>query len=73
MQIEYVAGQIYLIRGRTQSGNVVRCEGRETLAARDGFFQLQISAQHGAHEVQIETADTLGNRNTFKFALPPGG
>ncbi|HYY94086.1 MAG TPA: fibronectin type III domain-containing protein [Pyrinomonadaceae bacterium] len=73
VQIEYVAGQIYLIRGRTQSGNVVRCEGRETLAARDGFFQLQISAPHGAHEVQIETADTLGNRNSFKFALPPGG
>ncbi|HEX8355732.1 MAG TPA: FecR domain-containing protein [Pyrinomonadaceae bacterium] len=73
VQIEYVAGQIYLVRGRTQAGNTVRCGGRETLAARDGFFQLQINAPRGAREVQLETADTQGNRNTFKFQLPPGG
>ncbi|HEX8723547.1 MAG TPA: hypothetical protein VF736_23225 [Pyrinomonadaceae bacterium] len=73
VQIEYVAGQIYLVRGRTQSGNTVRCAGRETLAARDGFFQLQINAPRGAREVQLESADTQGNRNTFKYPLPPGG
>ena len=73
VQIEYVAGSIYLVRGRTQAGNIVRCEGRETLAARDGFFQLQINAPRAARDVQIETADTQGNRNSFKFALPPGG
>ncbi|HEX6182327.1 MAG TPA: FecR domain-containing protein [Pyrinomonadaceae bacterium] len=73
VQIEYVAGQIYLVRGRTQPGNTVRCAGRETLAARDGFFQLQINAPRGAREVQLETADTQGNRNSFKFQLPPGG
>ncbi|HEX3558052.1 MAG TPA: FecR domain-containing protein [Pyrinomonadaceae bacterium] len=73
VQIEYVAGSIYLVRGRTQPGNIVRCEGRETLAARDGFFQLQINAAHPTRDVQIETADTQGNRNSFKFALPPGG
>jgi hypothetical protein len=73
VQIEYVAGQIYLVRGRTQAGNTVRCSGRETLAARDGFFQLQINAPRGAREVQLETADTQGNRNSFKFQLPPGG
>jgi hypothetical protein len=73
VQVEYVAGQIYLVRGRTQAGNTVRCAGRETLAARDGFFQLQINAPRGAREVQVETADTQGNRNSFKFPLPPGG
>lgn len=73
VQIEYVAGQIYLVRGRTQAGNTVRCSGRETLAARDGFFQLQINAPRGAREVQLETADTQGNHNSFKFQLPPGG
>jgi hypothetical protein len=73
VQIEYVAGQIYLVRGRTQAGNTVRCSGRETLAARDGFFQLQINAPRGAREVQLETADTQGNRNSFKLQLPPGG
>jgi hypothetical protein len=73
VQIEYVAGQIYLVRGRTQAGNTVRCSGRETVSARDGFFQLQINAPRGAREVQLETADTQGNRNSFKFQLPPGG
>ena len=73
VQIEYVAGQIYLVRGRTQAGNTVRCAGRETLAARDGIFQLQINAPRGAREVQLETADTQGNRNSFKFQLQPGG
>jgi hypothetical protein len=73
VRIEYVAGQIYLVRGRTQSGNTVRCTGRETLAARDGFFQLQINAPRGAHDIQLEAADTQGNRNSFKFQLPPGG
>ncbi len=71
--IEYVAGQIYLIRGQTQPGNTVRCGGRETLAARDGRFQLQINAPRGAREVQLETADTQGNRTSFKFQLPAGG
>src|SRR2546423_14160193 len=50
VQVEYVAGSIYLVRGRTQAGNTIRCAGRETLAARDGFFQLQINAPHGPRE-----------------------
>jgi uncharacterized cupin superfamily protein len=73
VQLEYVAGSIYIVRGRTQPGNTIRCGGREMLAARDGFFQLQINAPHGAREIQLEAADTQGNRNTFKFPLPPGG
>jgi hypothetical protein len=73
VQIEYVAGQIYLVRGRTQPGNTVRCAGRETLATRDGLFQLQINAPHGAREVLLESADTQGNRNSTKYPLPPGG
>ena len=73
VQIEYVAGQIYLVRGRTQPGNTVRCTGRETLATRDGLFQLQINAPHGAHDVLLEAADTQGNRNASKYTLPPGG
>jgi hypothetical protein len=70
--IEYVAGQIYLVRGRTQPGNTVRCAGRETLAARDGSFQLQINAPRGQVEVAIEAADSQGNRNVFRFPLVPG-
>jgi len=73
VQIEYVAGSIYIIRGRTQAGNILRCAGRETLAAHDGVFQLQINAPRAARDIQLEAADSQGNRNTFKFALPPGG
>ena len=73
VQVEYVAGSIYLVRGRTQAGNTIRCAGKETLAARDGFFQLQINAPHGSREILLEAADTQGNRNSFKFTLPPGG
>lgn len=73
IKIEYVAGQIYIVRGRTQPGNTVRCTGRETLATRDGLFQLQINAPHGARDVTLEAADTQGNRNSAKYSLPPGG
>ena len=73
VQIEYVAGQIYLVRGRTQAGNTVRCAGRETLADRGGLFQLQINAPHGSRDISLEAVDTQGNRNSFKFTLPPGG
>jgi hypothetical protein len=70
VNIEYVAGSIYLVRGRTQPGVAVRCGGRETLAARDGTFQLQINSPRGAREIQLEAADPQGNRGTFRFPLP---
>jgi len=68
--VEYVAGSIYLVRGRTQPGITVRCAGRETLAARDGSFKLQINAPPGARDFQLEAADPQGNRGTFRFPLP---
>src|ERR1044072_6110204 len=57
IQIDYVAGQIYVVRGRTQPGNTVRCAGRETLATRDGLFHLQINAPHGARDGTLAGAD----------------
>lgn len=71
--VEYVAGNIHIVRGRTQPGNIIRCAGRETLAGRDGSFQLQINAPPGAREITIDAADTQGNRNSFRFPLPGGG
>jgi FecR protein len=70
--IEYVAGQIYLVRGQTQPGNAVRCAGRETLAARDGRFQLQINAPRGQTEIALEAADSQGNKQFFRYPLVPG-
>ncbi|MGB8509769.1 MAG: fibronectin type III domain-containing protein [Pyrinomonadaceae bacterium] len=69
---EYVAGSIYIVRGRTQAGNTVRCAGRETLASGDGLFQLQINAPRGVRDVIVEAADTQGNKNTFRLPLSPG-
>ena len=73
VEIEYVAGQIYIVRGRTQPGVAVSSGGRETLAARDGLFQLQVNAPRGARELHLEAADPQGNRGSFKFPLPAGG
>jgi hypothetical protein len=70
VSVEYVAGSIYLVRGRTQPGVTVRCAGRETLAARDGSFRLQINAPAGARDIQLEATDPQGNRGSFRFALP---
>ncbi|HVF55629.1 MAG TPA: FecR domain-containing protein [Pyrinomonadaceae bacterium] len=67
--VEYVAGNIYLVRGRTQAGNTVVCAGRETLAASDGLFQLQINVPQGAREIVVEAADTQGNKNSFRVPL----
>ncbi|MBA3240469.1 MAG: FecR domain-containing protein [Acidobacteria bacterium] len=70
--VDYVAGSIYVIRGRTEAGNTVRGAGRETLASRDGSFQLQVNAQKGARDIAIEVADTQGNHSTARVPLPPG-
>ena len=68
---EYVAGGIYLARGRTQPGNTVRIAGRETLAANDGTFQLQINVAKGAREVWIEVEDPQGNKQRARASLTP--
>ncbi|HEU4595639.1 MAG TPA: FecR domain-containing protein [Pyrinomonadaceae bacterium] len=72
ISVDYVAGSIYVIRGRTQPGNTVRGAGKETLAARDGTFQLQVNAPKGARDIEVETADTQGNRSTARIPLTPG-
>ena len=68
---EYVAGNIYVARGRTQAGNTVRIAGREAAAARDGTFELQISAPRGARAIDVETEDPQGNRRRTRVAFAP--
>ena len=71
--VEYVGGSIYLLRGRTQPGNTVRCGGRETLSDGDGSFQLQINLPKGARDVVVEARDTLGNSNSVRVPFPGAG
>ncbi|MCA1815613.1 MAG: FecR domain-containing protein [Acidobacteria bacterium] len=66
---EYVAGAIYLARGRTQPGNIVRINGRDTLASADGTFQLQTNLSKGEREVWVELEDPQGNRQRARVAV----
>jgi hypothetical protein len=70
--VEYVGGQIYVIRGRTQPGTTVSSLGREILSDSSGSFRLQISAPEGAREVTIEAQDQQGNRSRQKVQLAAG-
>lgn len=69
VSIQYVGGQIYIIRGRAQPGTTVRIQGRETLVPSEGTFQLQITTPEGAREVMIEAQDPQGNRNQYRLQL----
>jgi hypothetical protein len=67
--VEYVGGQIYIIRGRTQPGTTVSSQGREILSNSSGSFRLQITAPEGAREVIIEAQDQQGTRSRQKVQL----
>lgn len=68
---DYIAGNLYIARGRTQPGNAVSVNGRETIATADGTFQLQFSAPPDAREVSIEVEDPQGNRQRERVAFTP--
>jgi hypothetical protein len=68
---EFIGGSIYVARGRTQPGNTVRINGRETLAAADGSFQLQISVPRAAREIIVEAEDSQGTRKDTRLAFTP--
>ena len=70
--VEYIAGNIYLVRGRTQPGNTLRIQGRASTAASDGSFQLQVSAPEGTREVTLEAEDLQGNKTEHKLELTKG-
>jgi len=67
---EYLAGSIFLIKGKADPGTTVRAGGRETIVPGDGNFQLQITAGGGTREVQVEAQDTQGNSSQYKVSLP---
>ena len=67
---EYLAGSIFLIKGKADPGTTVRAAGRETIVPGDGNFQLQITAGGGTREVQVEAQDTQGNSSQYKVTLP---
>lgn len=69
-QVERIGGGIYQIRGRTQPGTSVRATERETFAASDGAFSLQISSS--TPNVAVELSDERGNRSRYNLSLATG-
>jgi hypothetical protein len=69
-QIDALGGNIYRIKGRTQPGATVRIAGRETFAAADGSFLLQVSSASPAAIVEI--SDDKGNRTRYNLNLKTG-
>jgi hypothetical protein len=70
--VEYLGGSIYLVRGKTQPGITIHIADRETLASGDGTFQLQITINGGAREVEAEARDPDGNSSSYKLSLVQG-
>ncbi len=66
-QVENMGGNIYRVSGRTQSGATVKIAGRETFAAADGSFILQISSP--SSEARVDISDEKGNRGGFVISL----
>jgi hypothetical protein len=66
---ELLGGNIYLVRGKADPGTTIRVTGRETIAAPDGAFQIQITAAAGTRELTVEARDSQGNNSQYKVLL----
>lgn len=69
---ELLGGSIYLIRGKAERGTTIRVAGRETIAASDGTFQVQVTAS-GMRELTVEAQDSQGNSSQYSVALSARG
>jgi FecR protein len=65
----YLGGSVYIIRGRTSPAATVQISGRESIAASDGTFQIQIAAPPATREVMVQVSDSQGNNSHYKVAL----
>jgi hypothetical protein len=65
--VEPVGGNVFIVSGRTIPGALVRSLGRETYAASDGSFRVQVSTP--VADVAVEMSDDQGNRAGFVLSL----
>ena len=68
LNAELLGGSIYIIRGKSEPGTTIRVSGRETIAAPDGAFQIQVTAG-AARELMVEARDSQGNSSQYKVQL----
>lgn len=69
LSTELLGGNIYLVRGKAEPGTTIRVSGRETIAAPDGAFQVQVTAAAGSRELALEARDSQGNSSQYKVLL----
>jgi FecR protein len=69
LSTEFLGGNIYLIRGKAEPGTMIRVSGRETSAAHDGAFQIQVTAANTTRELTLEAKDSQGNSSQYKVSL----
>ena len=69
LSAELLGGNIYLIRGKADPGTTIRVAGRETIAAPDGAFQIQVTASAATRELTVEGQDSQGNSSQYKVLL----
>lgn len=69
-QVESLGGRIYRVSGKTQPGATVRAQGKQTFAAGDGSFLLQITSPSA--QTTVEISDDRGNRSSFVLNLSNG-
>ncbi len=69
LNAELLGGNIYLVRGKADPGTTIRVGGRETIAAPDGNFQIQITASAGTRDLAVEAQDSQGNSSQYKVSL----
>jgi hypothetical protein len=69
LSTELLGGNIYLVRGNAEPGTTIRVSGRETIAAPDGAFQVQVTAAAGSRELALEARDSQGNSSQYKVSL----
>lgn len=67
--VEYVGGNVYILRGATQAGNTVRSSGRIAKATSDGTFQMQLAVARGARDFGLEIEDPQGKRAQYRVPL----
>jgi FecR protein len=70
---ELLGGSIYLIRGKADPGVTIKCSGRETIAAPDGGFQIQVTAAATTRELILEAQDSRGNSSQYRVSLSARG
>ena len=69
LSTELLGGSIYLIRGKADPGVTIRCSGRETIAAADGSFQIQVTAAATTRDLALEAQDSRGNTSQYRVSL----